>query len=277
MGAGDDFPRAGAAWDSTVELIPLRLWPKPTLRAVFASNTIVLVITRADYTPRKESSPTQALARLRIRTWRNPVYCVQQRCWPVLIFNIQYGKVSPVFPRRASELGVRLRVLPFRFSAPDDSIFHYPNEITSQILTICVYPYSWHVSFMKAGLQLESPLLLATTAASHFTKGGLLARTVRGTAHKFTCICVFFSPTSQQGTIPEARPSFLSHVSPVGYHCPGHMGDNQFSSGGARTKLIARVSTAHHPTLSIQHSRSCHPPYLFLVPISGLGECRIAA
>jgi LmbE family N-acetylglucosaminyl deacetylase len=161
MGAGDEIPTALEQLGIRLELIPAESLSQTDLARF---STIVLGI-RAYDTQKDVIANNKRL----LDYVSNGGTLVVQYNSGVGDFN--KGKFTP-FPTQLSRARVSVEEAPVQFLAPDDGIFHYPNEITSKDFDGWVQERGLY--FMDSWDSNFKPLLACNDPGEALQKGGLI-------------------------------------------------------------------------------------------------------
>jgi len=161
MGAGDEIPTALEQLGIHVELIPPETLAQTDLSRF---STIVLGIRAYDTQKEVVANNKRLLDYV-----SNGGTLVLQYNSGVGDFNS--GKFTP-YPAQASRARVSVEEAPVQILAPDDSIFHYPNEITAKDFDSWVQERGLY--FMESWDTNFKPLLACNDPGEPSQKGGLL-------------------------------------------------------------------------------------------------------
>ena len=161
MGAGDEIPTALEQLGIHVELIPPETLAQTDLSRF---STIVLGIRAYDTQKEVVANNKRLLDYV-----SNGGTLVLQYNSGVGDFNS--GKFTP-YPAQASRARVSVEEAPVQILAPDDSIFHYPNEITAKDFDSWVQERGLY--FMESWDSNFKPLLACNDPGEPLQKGGLL-------------------------------------------------------------------------------------------------------
>jgi hypothetical protein len=161
MGAGDEIPTALEQLGIHVELIPPETLAKNDLNRF---STIVLGI-RA-YDTQKEVAANNK--RLLDYVLNGGTLVVQYNSG---VGDFNSGKFTP-YPAQASRARVSVEEAPVELLAPNDGIFHYPNEITAKDFDGWVQERGLY--FMESWDNHFKPLLACNDPGESSQKGGLL-------------------------------------------------------------------------------------------------------
>jgi len=161
MGAGDEIPTALEQLGIHVELIPPETLAQTDLSRF---STIVLGIRAYDTQKEVVANNKRLLDYV-----SNGGTLVLQYNSGVGDFNS--GKFTP-YPAQASRARVSVEEAPVQILAPDDGIFHYPNEITAKDFDSWVQERGLY--FMESWDSNFKPLLACNDPGEPLQKGGLL-------------------------------------------------------------------------------------------------------
>jgi hypothetical protein len=161
MGAGDEIPTALEQLGIRVELIP-----PETLAQTDLSRFSTIVLGIRTYDTQKEVVANNK--RLLDYVSNGGTLVVQYNSG---VGDFNSGKFTP-YPAQASRARVSVEESPVQILAPDDGIFHYPNEITAKDFDGWVQERGLY--FMESWDANFKPLLACNDPGEPSQKGGLL-------------------------------------------------------------------------------------------------------
>jgi len=161
MGAGDEIPTALEQLGIHVELIP-----PETLAQTDLSRFSTIVLGIRAYDTQKEVVANNK--RLLDYVSNGGTLVVQYNSG---VGDFNSGKFTP-YPAQASRARVSVEEAPVQILAPDDGIFHYPNEITAKDFDSWVQERGLY--FMESWDSNFKPLLACNDPGEPLQKGGLL-------------------------------------------------------------------------------------------------------